>query len=107
MVRMSLVIAMAALSVAPAYALPAAQLGLRFEQNLALSSPLSQDGFAAVESALSTVMTETNGMETTATILESAQRRLQAGSTLTITYIVACGSACDTVAQVCHMRGSL
>ena len=94
--------AMAAALVGPAFAVPVAP-GISFEHSLVLSSPLSQDAYSALEGQLSTLMTQTNGLQTTAVVMAgSDSRRLQAGSssTLTITYVVACGSSCDAVAAV-------
>ena len=93
--------AMAAALVAPAFAIPAAA-GLSYGHTLALSSPLSSDGYAAVEAELSALMSQSNGVATTVSIATpSGNRRLQGGgSSLTITYVVACGSSCDSVASV-------
>jgi hypothetical protein len=91
---------MAALVVTPACAVPTAP-GLTFEQSLALSSPLSQNSYAAVEYELSAILTQANGVHTTATVVtQSASRRLQDSASLSITYTVACGGDCDTVAAV-------
>lgn len=91
--------AMAALVVSPVYAVPAA--GLTFEQSLAVSSPLSQNSYAAVENKLSDILTKANGVQTTATVVtRAANRRLQVGTTLSISYTVQCGSECEAVAAV-------
>jgi|EP01044_Picomonas_judraskeda_P018435 hypothetical protein len=91
--------AMAALA-APACAVPAAQ-GLTFDQSFTLSSPLSQDGYAAVESTLSAMMTQSSGVQTTAAVATQApSRRLQAGTVITISYRVMCGADCESVATV-------
>lgn len=93
--------AMAAALVAPAFAIPAAA-GLSYGHTLALSSPLSSDGYAAVETQLSALMSQSNGVATTVSIVTpEGNRRLQGGSSLTITYVVACGASCDAVADVC------
>lgn len=92
--------AMAAALVTPAFAVPAAP-GLSYEHTLVLASPLSSDGYGAVETELSALMSQSNGVATTASIAgPSGNRRLQSGSSLTITYVVACGSSCDAVADV-------
>lgn len=92
--------AMAALLVTPACAVPVA-LQLTFEQSLGLSSPLSQDSYAAVESSLSAFVTRANGMQAEATILtQSANRRLQDATQLTISYVVVCGDSCDATTTV-------
>ena len=90
---------MAALAT-PAWAVPATQ-GLTFDQSFALSSPLSHDGYAAVESALSAMMTRSSGVQTTAVVAtQSSNRRLQAGTMITISYRVMCGADCERVAGV-------
>jgi hypothetical protein len=92
--------AMAAALVTPAFAIPAAP-GLSYEHTLVLASALSSDGYGAVETELSALMSQSNGVATTASIAgPSGNRRLQSGSSLTITYVVACGSSCDAVADV-------
>ena len=94
--------AMAAALVGPAFAVPVAP-GISFEHSLVLGSALPQDAYSAVEGELTALMTQTNGLQTTAVVMAgSDSRRLQAGSssTLTITYVVACGSSCDAVAAV-------
>eukprot|EP01044_Picomonas_judraskeda_P011877 COSAG03_NODE_1658_length_3707_cov_54.710920_3_plen_147_part_00 len=93
--------AMAALLVSPACAVPTAGPGLAFEQSLAISSPLSQDGYGAVERELSTTMTRINRVQTIATVVtQSANRRLQSGTMITISYTVACGASCDDISAV-------
>ena len=91
---------MAAALVTPAFAVPAAP-GLSYEHTLVLASELSSDVYGAVEAELSALMSQSNGVSTTASIAApSGNRRLQSGSSLTITYVVACGSSCDAVADV-------
>lgn len=93
--------AMAALLVNPACAAPTAGPGLAFEQSLAIASPLSQDGYGAVQRELSTIMTRINGVQTIATVVtQSANRRLQSGTMITITYTVDCGASCDDISAV-------
>ena len=92
--------AMAAALVTPTFGIPAAP-GLSYEHTLVLSSALSSDAYVAVEAELSALMSQSNGVATTASVATpSGNRRLQTGSSLTITYVVACGSSCDTVADV-------
>ena len=99
--------AMAALIVTPACAVPTAP-GLTFEQSLSLSSPLSQNGYAAVENELSAVLTKSNGVQTTATVVtQSANRRLQDSTALSITYTVNCGANCDAVTAVSQTGATL
>ena len=89
-----------AVLVGTACAVPAVP-ALAFEQSLTLSAPLNQKGYAAIEDGLSAFMTQVNGAQTTATIVtQSGSRRLQAGSSLTISYTVACGNSCDAIATV-------
>eukprot|EP01043_Picozoa_sp_COSAG02_P051615 COSAG02_NODE_5456_length_4302_cov_3.254818_3_plen_109_part_00 len=98
---------MAALIVTPACAVPTAP-ELTFEQSLSLSSPLSQHGYAAVENELSAILTKSNGAQTTATVVtQSANRRLQDSTMLSITYIVNCGATCDAVAAVSQNGATL
>jgi len=93
--------AMAAALVGPAFAVPVAP-GISFEHSLVLGSALPQDAYSAVEGELTALMTQTNGVQTTATVMaQSGSRRLQGGaSSLTITYVIACGSSCDAVTAV-------
>ena len=92
--------AAAIMLISPALAVPSSPT-LSYEHSLVLSAPLPQTDYAAVEAELSALMTQTTGMAATAaTEVQSASRRLQTGSTLSITYIVTCGSSCDAVSAV-------
>ncbi len=84
-----------------ALAIPAAWTTVSHVQSLELRSPLPRDAITDVETRLESVFAGATGATVTATALQSSGRRLQAGSSsLTITYVIACGSSCDMVTAV-------
>ena len=93
------VLAMAAM-LSGALAVPTTWSTVSHEQSIELRSAFPTWAIETVEHELASVIAGATGTRVMATVSQAPGRRLQAGSTLTITYVVSCGDSCDTVSSV-------